>query len=125
MDNAPAEKDFYQDQSVRVTQSRFIVGNKTYAMRNISSVSIFTIEKSRFGPIAMIVFGAMLLFGKSIWLLGVVIVGLGVAWLFLLKNDYAVRISTNAGEVNSIQSNDQHYIQKIVDALNEALVHRG
>lgn len=120
-----AEKDFYVDQLVKVTQSRFIVGGKTYAMRNISSVSLYKIEKSRFIPIVLIVIGVLMLLGENTWFFGVFLAGLGVTWLWLLKDEYAVRISTNAGEVNSIQSVDQAYVQRIVDALNNALVHRG
>lgn len=120
-----AEKDFYVDQLVKVTQSRFIVGAKTYAMRNISSVSLYKIEKSRFIPIVLIVIGVLMLLGENTRFFGVFLVGLGVTWLWLLKDEYAVRISTNAGEVNSIQSVDQAYVQRIVDALNNALVHRG
>ena len=41
-----SEKIFYQDKNVTVTQSRFVVDGKTYAMRNISSVTNFKIKKS-------------------------------------------------------------------------------
>lgn len=57
--------------------------------------------------------------------MGIIILILGFWWIFTIKNQYAVRISTNAGEVNSIVSKDRDYIQKIVNALNEAIIHRG
>jgi hypothetical protein len=41
------ETTFYQDGYVAVTRSRYITQSKTYAMRNISSVHIFEIEKSK------------------------------------------------------------------------------
>ena len=125
METPQQEKVFYQDANVTVTQSRFIAGSKTYAMRNISSVSLFKIEKSRALPIILILIGGLMLFGDSSRIFGVILVAIGVLWVVLIKDEYSVRISTNAGEVNSLVSEEQPYIQKIVDALNDAMIHRG
>lgn len=120
-----SEIQFYKDNFVRVTQSRFVTQSKTYAMRNISSVHVFEIEKNRTHPIIMILVGAPFLFyGDNFWI-GLIIIALAILWLLSIKNEYAVRISTNAGEANSIISKDRNYIQKIVDALNEAIIYRG
>lgn len=124
MENQP-ETQFYQDGTVTVTQSRFVTQSKTYAMRNISSVHIFEIEKNRVTPIIMILIGLPFLFSGDIFWIGLIIITLGILWLFTIKNEYAVRISTNAGEANSIISKDRIYIQKIVDALNDAIIYRG
>src|ERR1700754_2282208 len=122
---AQKEITFYQDASVQVTQSRFITKSKTYAMRNISSVHIFEIVKSRRFPIILIAFGLALLFSDAARVVGFIAIALGALILALTKNEFAVRISTNAGEVNSIISKDKSYIQNIVNALNDAIVHTG
>ncbi|MCR8560387.1 hypothetical protein KXD93_22225 [Mucilaginibacter sp. BJC16-A38] len=119
------KKMFYQDGNVTVSQARFITNSKTYAMRNISSVYIFEIVKSRKLPVAMIVIGLLMLCYDSSRIAGAIIAIIGIALLFSIKNEYAVRISTNSGEANSIVSKDQYYIQTIVDALNDAIIHRG
>ncbi|RXM38594.1 hypothetical protein BOQ62_16105 [Chryseobacterium sp. CH21] len=119
------ETIFYHDSSIKVTQSRFITYSKTYTMRNISSVYIFEIIKSKTKAILLIILGVLLLFSKEFFWLGIIILILGFWWIYTIKNEYAVRISTNAGEVNSIVSKDRDYIQKIVNALNEAIIHRG
>lgn len=119
------ETTFYQDTSVTVTQSRFVTQSKTYAMRNISSVHVFEIEKSRVFPILMILFGLPFVFSKDIFWIGLILISLGLLIIFSIKNEFAVRISTNAGEANSIISKNRDYIQKIVNALNEAIIHRG
>lgn len=124
MQNQP-ETQFYQDGTVTVTQSRFVTQSKTYAMRNIPSVHIFEIEKNRVTPIIMILIGLPFLFSGDVFWIGLIIITLGILWLFTIKNEYAVRISTNAGEANSIISKDRIYIQKIVDALNDAIIYRG
>jgi len=119
------ETKFYQDSSVTVTQSRFVTQSKTYAMRNISSVHVFEIIKSKTKAVLMIIFGLLFLFSKDIFWIGFIIIALGIWWLISIKNEYAVRISTNAGEANSIISENKDYIQKIVNALNNAIIHRG
>lgn len=50
---------------------------------------------------------------------------LGILLFISVKNEYTVRISTNAGEADSTISKDKEYIQKIVNALNDAMIHRG
>lgn len=119
------ETTFYQDSTVTVTQSRFVTQSKTYAMRNISSVHIFEIVKSKMKAILLILIGIPLFFwGKTI-LIAFILIALGIWWFIYIKNEYAVRISTNAGEANSIVSKDKIYIQKIVNALSDAIIHRG
>ena len=119
------EKTFYQDPKVTVTEAKFVAGNETYDMKNISSVSNFEIIKSKSGPIILMVFGFILLIPSGLRILGGILVILGFFWLFSVKNEYAVRISTNEGEVNSVVSVNRDYIQKIVDALNEAIIFKG
>lgn len=116
---------FYQDNSVKVTQSRFITNSKTYAMRNISSVHVFEIIKSRKLPIALLVIGFLMVFSDDARTVALILMAVGGLLLFLIKNEYAVRISTNSGEANSIISRDRAYIETIVEALNQAIIHRG
>ncbi len=47
---------FYNDTNVTVTQSRFVTQSKTYAMRNISSVHVFEIVKSKMKAILFIIY---------------------------------------------------------------------
>ncbi|WP_315053186.1 DUF6232 family protein [Chryseobacterium indoltheticum] len=119
------ETTFYQDSLVKVTQSRYITQSKTYAMRNISSVHVFEIEKSRVTPILMMLIGIPFLFAGNVFWIGLILIGLGILIVFNIKNEYTVRISTNAGEADSTISKDKEYIQKIVNALNDAMIHRG
>ncbi|MEH3113754.1 DUF6232 family protein [Pedobacter terrae] len=124
---APLQNEFtfYQDGNVTVTQSRFVTNSKTYAMRNISSVHIFEIIKSKTLPITMIIIGVLMLFSDASRVLGLILLTLGIFILAFTKNEFSVRISTNSGEVNSIVSKDRLYIQNIVSALNDAIVYRG
>lgn len=119
------EVTFYQDLNVTVTQSRYVTNTKTYAMRNISSVHIFEIIKNKTLPIIMVIVGLLLLFTAETRIIGFIIMAIGILILIFSKNEFSVRISTNSGEVNSIVSKDRLYIQAIVNALNDAIIHRG
>lgn len=80
-----SETLFYQDSGVTVTPSRYVNQSKTYAMRNISSVHIFEIVKSRVKAIFLIILGLPFLFTKDILWLGLIMIGLGIWWLITTK----------------------------------------
>ena len=122
------EKDFFKDSNVLITQSRFVCLDKTYAMRNISSVSIGTIRGRISGWLIIFLFLAIIIaFANDSFVFGVIF----VLFLFLYmyfgqpKDKYIVRINSNSGEVNALESLNKEYIQKVVDALNNAIIYRG
>lgn len=119
------EKVFYKDQVVQVTQSRFVTNSKTFAMRNISSVTLFEIKASRAFQIFMIIVGALLLINNDTRVFGIVLVLAGALILYFTKDSYSVRISSNSGESDGFISKDKELVQKIVSAVNDAIIHRG
>jgi hypothetical protein len=119
------EKTFYRDDSVVVTQARFVANGKTYAMRNISSVSLMKKARSRLFEFICFFIGALLLFSTNTLLFGVILILLGLALLFLLKDEYSVRIQSNSGEADGFISKNKDYVGKVVAAVNEAIVFRG
>lgn len=119
------EKIFFSDSNVTVTKSRFVANGKTYAMRNISSVANFEKKKSRSIQILLIVIGIGLCFGDDTKLYGVGVALMGALALYFTKDEYSVRITTNAGEADGFISKDKAYIQNIVNGVNDAIIHRG
>jgi type IV secretory pathway component VirB8 len=120
------EKKFYQDSAVQVTQSRIVVHNKTYAMRNISSVSMFEKHKSnnKLLSIIFLMIGLIFLFNQD-YLFGGICIGIAALLLLFLKSDFIVRISSNSGDSNVLVSKNKEYIQNVVSAINEAIIYRG
>src|SRR4051812_16251392 len=114
------EISFYQSNSVSVTQSRFIVGNKTFAMRNISSVQIGLIPANRTWGYIIVLIGLVIALSNDMRPLGIIIIIIGCAYAYIQKDIFTVRISTNSGESDSLISKDKEYIQTIVNALNDA-----
>lgn len=119
------EISFFQSSGVTVTQSRYIVFDKTFAMRNISSVQVGVIPAKRGFGILLIIVGLFLLMANTTRSVGIALIVLGALFAYLQKDKFTVRISTNGGETDSLISKDKQAIQKIVNALNEAMVHRG
>lgn len=122
---APGEKIFYQDANVTVTQSRFVTETTTYAMRNISSVTLYKLTKSRFVQIVLIILGVLTMLADDLKFLGLLIIAAGILWLYKTKDEYSVRITSNAGESDGFISHDRQVVSTIVDAVNQAMAYQG
>jgi hypothetical protein len=130
---APAlEKKFFEDQHVLVTNARCIIRGKTFAMSGITSVASYTEIRPRTGPIIMIIIGVLVVLGSLSsrdaiggLFIGAVIIGLGVLWYKSIKNIYHVLIHSASGEARPLNDYNAQYINGIVQALNDAIVHRG
>lgn len=142
-----SEVTFYQDSVVLITNARAVLGAKTYAMAGITSVTTGVIPANRrigiaiacFGlsaascgccPIGLSMTGAkdtggFIVLGIGLGLLGMLGIAAGIVLALITKPTYVVRIGSASGEANALSSKDAGYIQKIVNAMNEAIVKRG
>lgn len=139
------EVSLYNANGVQVTSARFVANGTTFALANISSVQKIIVKADKsmslWAMVGAIAFGICGCGGLSftaydnspIWriagVLGVLgALGLAALWLaiiFIPKDRYAVRIHTNAGESNAFVSTDGSEIDRIVGALNQAIISRG
>jgi hypothetical protein len=85
------EKTFFKKLDITVTSSRFVVGSKTYAIRNIVSTRGLEIRPNLFG----LIFGA--------------------------KKEYQVILQTSAGDVQAYQSTDPEVVSDLLAALDKAI----
>ena len=123
---------FYSDdKGVRITNTRAIISNTTYAMANITSVSMGVIQPG-IGFQAFLIIAGVLLAGicaaGKAWagtVIGVIVAALAVWWLTTLKPTYTVQIGSASGSAHAIQSKEMQYIQRVVNAMNEAFIKRG
>ena len=125
MELAAKEKIFLQENNVIVTHTRFTSGDKTFVMRNISSVTNHKIEKSRKWQKILIVSGSIAVLLDDTRILGLFLIVLGVVWLFFIKDEFSVRIRSNSGETDGLISKDEEYIERIVYAVDDALIFRA
>jgi len=118
------ETVFYDDRGVTVTNARFIVYGRTYAMSGVTSVSTHAVDPSRKGPLILGLVGLVCsLAGK--WLVGIPLVALAIFWWTRQKPTLTILLSTAAGEVQAVSSQDAGFIFAVEEALNNAIIHRG
>ena len=125
------EQVFYSDEAgVRVSSTRFIVGATTYALSGITSISAVRYKAKRSPAIWTAIIGLLLaVIGFSttavLGIVGIVILAIAVLWFFLIKDNFVVRVHTAGDETDAVVSTDESYINKIISALNDAIIHRG
>lgn len=140
------ESVFFQDGNVTVTNARFLVGAKTFAMRSVTSIEIVTSNEPSSRPgwdtrerFAGYVFLVLILLGLVLWLgVGlsfwvVILLGIvGFAIVFLVfsastetRPVFRILLKTAGGDVIAYQSFDQTHISQIVKALNDSIIAQG
>lgn len=130
------EEDFYEDERIRVTASRIVIGATTYALRNVTSVRLEASRPSSTGPTLGLVFGILLAaFGLNDSLTGftravlafggIGMAGLCVKTLVRPMITYHVVLASASGEQEALSSMSHEYTGKIVDAINHAIAARS
>ncbi len=126
-----SEISYFQDQNVNITNARAVLSGTTYAMSNITSVSMGERAANR-NPGCLVTILGFIGWGVAGALenMGVLIVCIlaflvGIALIIMAKPSYVVRISSASGEVEGLVSQNKEYIQKVINALNEAIINRG
>ena len=121
------ERTFFERGNVKVSNARFIVGNQTYAMSGVTSVKSHVTPPSRMGGIVGLVLGLLVLFGAEGGgkLIGLAIAAAAAYYLYQQKTEHAVVLSSSSGEAQALSGTDADYINGVIAALNEALIHRG
>jgi hypothetical protein len=123
-----AEVVYYADEAISITSTRAAIGGKTYAMANITSVSVRQ-DKTMVGCGAvLVVIGLLLLLAlpsSETRVCGVAGIGLLLIGGFAVAHKpYIVSIASASGESNFLQHKDSAYVQRIVDAVNQAILER-
>jgi uncharacterized protein DUF6232 len=138
------ERIYFNERGVKVTNTRFIVPNQTYAINGINSVAffeqhphplllLFLMLLAFSAPLLLtIIILAMLGFSSSdgLWVLVILIVP-GPAFLLfrflmrLYEPIYWVRLDTSGGRVRAFSSLNRDSIQRIIKAVNDAIIARG
>ena len=147
--DSQGEKVYYDEGNVKITSRRTILDDKTYVLKNISSVTVNTIHHEAVhhdaikvgAPWAYMLGGFLIILsilGLSEGNAGALIfLGIGsalcyyayskskdtiAAWETPAWDEYSVRIGSNAGETDGLRSKDKDYITKIVNAINDAII---
>jgi hypothetical protein len=130
------ETIYYRDGSAIVTNLRATVGGKTYALADITSVSVGQKHPGRWVGIIVAVVGiALVAYAASLISSG------GTAWLFVVvgaviaivggylaispRTEHFVIIASSSGEAHALTSRDKVRIAKVADIINDARAKQG
>jgi len=133
--SADVETVIFENARVKVTNLRAVINAKTYAMSDIASVEMTRKDASGCIPVAMMIGGGLwalvTLFslmskfdaGNVVrFLFAASLVALGYYTVMSAKPSYAVKFGGASGESNILESKDKQMIERIVAAINEAIV---
>ncbi len=121
-----AETTFLSEAGVTVTQARFMVPGQTYAMSGVTSVKQIDESPSRKGPLVLGVIGVLALAGGAQGIIAAIIfIAAAAAWWYFQKSKHIVVLHSASGESRAFISGDAALVNRVVDALNNAIVHRG
>jgi Family of unknown function (DUF6232) len=141
------ESIFFQSGNIMVTNARFVVGAKTFAMRGITSVEVVETDEAaakhpgKTWPEIIILLGLAItvFFGLLFWILNDfdywILVGAGIICILVIiagsflniqmKRAFKIVLRTAGGEVTAYQSFDRNHISQIVQALNNSIISHG
>lgn len=117
------EQVFFDERGVKVTNARFITFGKTQTLAGITSVSSFIEKPKRTLPIVLGIIG-LICFSFS-YILAIILIIAAVAIWVIQKPEYIVRLESASGSVDALKDKDSGFIDKVINALNDAIVHRG
>ncbi len=125
------ETNFFNERDIFVSNARIVVGSTTYPLGHVTSVTPFTIPPKRTWPIVCVVAGAIMLVGAlrttdgGAIATGLLFVAGGALALVIRKPKHGVYITTSAGRVELLATNDIQFAQRLSGALGQAMVARG
>jgi hypothetical protein len=121
------ETVFFNQGGVSVSNARFIVHGQTYAMNGVTSVKQGVKHPSRGAPVVLGIVGLLLLLGGSttsvVW--AVIILAIAALWWVKQKSEWIVVLNSSSGEAQALRSQDRSYIDGVIGALNQSIIHRG
>lgn len=127
------ETTLLQEGPVKVTNRRTIIGTITYAMSDIKAVHVTSRAKNK-KPLLWTIPGILLMAWSLIdqtaqfmefFNIGIFLTAVSIALVLIAKRTYAVQIGSTAGDHSILRSTDLSFIQRIVDAMNNAITRKG
>lgn len=118
-----ADKVFLDESGITVTEEQLLVSGLSFKISDIDGVGIRGKRPSRLAPILV---G---LIGLAVWLstsqlytyLGLAIVAAAWIWIRRLKTQYRIVLDIDDNETTAFESIDEPLIQRVVQALNDAM----
>ena len=126
------ETTILQEGPIKITNQRTVIGTLTYSMSDIRSISVTKRAKS-YKPLWLVIVGILLIRWVQIeesgqflefFNIGIVLILVGIALVMIAKPTYAVKIGRVSGDDSILRSTNRTFIQRIADAMNNAITCR-
>jgi hypothetical protein len=131
--NDVGEITILEEADVKITNLRAAIGTKTYVLSDLISVRM-TKESSMVGCLTVALFSGGLLLGLFSFvsatynleycLAAFIILAAALVVALLAQPNYILQIRNASGKSDILQSMDEDYLRRIVDAIDEAMVVR-
>lgn len=129
-----SEINILKEKDVKITNERAIIGTKSYAISEITSVSMDVNEPKLFLPVFVIVLAAVCsvlvalsnMREYSGYLTTSMYLGIAglLFFIFSQKTKYSVRIRSASGEFKALETVDRQRVERIIKAMNAAIAQR-
>ena len=130
--NDASEITILKEGNVKITNLRAVIGMRSYAVSNITSVKMRVKEPNMFLPvfftvnmgICSILIAISNMEAYAQWLQTGLYAAITGILLFLIsrKTKYSVHINSTAGELRILEGNDKDYVERIVKSIEQAIV---
>lgn len=119
-----AERTFLQGENVLVTNARLVIEGHTFAMANLTSVRAVHQKQRWFWGVVWLFFAAIAVVVKA-WPGAIALGVLCVGYLLLRRGRYNLVVTTSSSEQKAMSAYQRGPIDRVVDAVNQAIVARG
>jgi hypothetical protein len=110
------EHIFFEQDKIKITSARAIFGDHTYVVNAITAVRYVELKPDRKWPMFLMIFGVFCVLTTTV---------IGAVWWFLQKTKHVVLLSSSSGEICAMVSHDESLAKRVVEAINEVIVHGG
>lgn len=123
------EHIFLNENDIKVTSTRLVVEDHTFAMSGVTSIELVKEEKTK--PILSILTGVGLLFygiyqeGNVFLVFGAILLVFSLAMWFKEKEVFTIILHTSSGEQEALTDEDSGFVERVQKALNDAIIFRG
>ena len=133
--NDASEITILKEGNVKITNVRAVIGTKSYAISNMTSVRMDVNEPKMFLPvfftvnmgICSVLIGISNMEAYAQCLQTGLYASITGILLFLIsrKTKYSVHITGTAGELRILEANDKDYVERIVHSMHQAINLQG
>ena len=117
------EKTFFEYDGVKVTNARFVAGWQTFEMSNVTSVNPVTMPSKRLWGYILLLLSLAGLMANPFF--GVPVTAIAIYVISKHKRTYHVMLRPSGGETKALTTQQKEYLDKVIAALNDAIIHRG